>query len=95
MPEHAWEMADDECRSLAASVCDAVGYEQTTAPVEEFRWADLFRSNRRSTCNSDRYRVADHRAHTSRASVGVCRRIRATGPSPWRCTEPQRRPARR
>ncbi|CAB3795442.1 hypothetical protein LMG28614_04176 [Paraburkholderia ultramafica] len=45
MPEHVWELADDEYRSLAASVRDAGGYEKTTVPLEEFRWADLFRSN--------------------------------------------------
>ena len=45
MPEHVWDLADDEYRSLAASVRDAGGYEKTTVPLEEFRWADLFRSN--------------------------------------------------
>jgi hypothetical protein len=43
MPEHVWELADDEFRSLAASVRDAGGYEKTSVPLEEFRWADLFR----------------------------------------------------
>lgn len=44
MPTHIWDLADDEYRSLAASVRDAGGYEKTTVPLEEFRWADLFRS---------------------------------------------------
>jgi hypothetical protein len=44
MPYHVWELADDEYRSLAASVRDAGGYEKTTVPLEEFRWADLFRT---------------------------------------------------
>lgn len=44
MPDHVWELADDEYRSLAASVRDAGGYEKTTVPLEEFRWADLFRT---------------------------------------------------
>ncbi|MFM0356523.1 ParB/Srx family N-terminal domain-containing protein [Paraburkholderia nemoris] len=44
MPAHVWELADDEYRSLAASVRDAGGYEKTTVPLEEFRWADLFRT---------------------------------------------------
>ncbi|MFM0415998.1 ParB-like protein [Paraburkholderia aromaticivorans] len=44
MPDHMWELADDEYRSLAASVRDAGGYEKTTVPLEEFRWADLFRT---------------------------------------------------
>jgi hypothetical protein len=43
MPEHVWELADDEFRSLAASVRNAGGYEKTSVPLEEFRWADLFR----------------------------------------------------
>jgi len=44
MPEHMWELEDDPYRSLAASVRDAGGYEKTTVPLEEFRWADLFRT---------------------------------------------------
>jgi hypothetical protein len=44
MPEHVWELEDDEYRSLAASVRDAGGYEKTSVPLEEFRWADLFRT---------------------------------------------------
>ena len=44
MPEHVWELEDDAYRSLAASVRDAGGYEKTTVPLEEFRWADLFRT---------------------------------------------------
>jgi hypothetical protein len=44
MPAHVWDLADDQYRSLAASVRDAGGYEKTTVPLEEFRWADLFRS---------------------------------------------------
>jgi hypothetical protein len=44
MPDHVWETEDDEYRSLAASVRDAGGYEKTSVPLAEFRWADLFRS---------------------------------------------------
>jgi hypothetical protein len=44
MPKHIWDLADDESRSLAASVRDAGGYEKTNVPLEEFRWADLFRN---------------------------------------------------
>jgi hypothetical protein len=44
LPAHIWDLADDEYRSLAASVRDAGGYEKTAVPLEEFRWADLFRS---------------------------------------------------
>ncbi|KXV09548.1 chromosome partitioning protein ParB [Caballeronia megalochromosomata] len=43
MREHVWDLEDDEFRSLAASVRDAGGYEKTAVPLEEFRWADLFR----------------------------------------------------
>ncbi|HEY2023561.1 ParB/Srx family N-terminal domain-containing protein [Paraburkholderia sp.] len=44
LPEHVWELIDDEYRSLAAAVRDAGGYEKTQVPLAEFRWADLFRS---------------------------------------------------
>ncbi|MBP0588546.1 ParB/Srx family N-terminal domain-containing protein [Paraburkholderia sp. LEh10] len=44
MPTHVWEAADDEFRSLAAAVRDAGGYEKTDVPLEEFRWANLFRA---------------------------------------------------
>lgn len=44
LPEHVWELIDDEYRSLAAAVRDAGGYEKTEVPLEEFRWADFFRS---------------------------------------------------
>lgn len=44
MRKHVWELADDEFRSLSASVRDAGGYEKTTVPLEEFRWADFFRA---------------------------------------------------
>lgn len=54
MPEHIWELADDEFRSLAASVRDAGGFEKTNVPLEEFRWADLFRwSLARPTCDDE------------------------------------------
>ncbi|MEC5406095.1 ParB/Srx family N-terminal domain-containing protein [Paraburkholderia sp. MPAMCS5] len=43
MPPHVWHMIDDEFRSLAAAVRDAGGYAKTSVPLEEFRWADLFR----------------------------------------------------
>ncbi|KAK45682.1 ParB/Srx family N-terminal domain-containing protein [Caballeronia sp. LZ029] len=43
MPEHIWDLEDDEFRSLSASVRDAGGYEKTSVPLEEFRWADFFR----------------------------------------------------
>ncbi|SAL88370.1 chromosome partitioning protein ParB [Caballeronia arvi] len=45
MREHIWDLEDDEFRSLSASVRDAGGYEKTTVPLEEFRWADFFRQN--------------------------------------------------
>nr|WKF55666.1 hypothetical protein HUO10_000110 [Paraburkholderia busanensis] len=44
IPEHVWDLEDDVFRSLAASVQDAGGYEKTTVPLEEFRWAGFFRT---------------------------------------------------
>lgn len=44
LPRHIDSLEDDEYRSLAAFVRDAGGYEPTTVPLAEFRWADLFRS---------------------------------------------------
>ena len=44
LPRHILDLADDEYRSLAAFVRDAGGYERTTVPLAEFRWADLFRA---------------------------------------------------
>ncbi|SAK91713.1 chromosome partitioning protein ParB [Caballeronia calidae] len=43
MSKHIWDLEDDEFRSLSASVRDAGGYEKTSVPLEEFRWADFFR----------------------------------------------------
>ncbi|SEJ41810.1 ParB-like protein [Paraburkholderia diazotrophica] len=43
MPVHVWEAADDEFRSLAAVVRNAGGYDKTSVPLGEFRWANLFR----------------------------------------------------
>lgn len=44
LPQHILDVANDEYRSLAAFVRDAGGYERTTVPLAEFRWADLFRA---------------------------------------------------
>jgi hypothetical protein len=55
MPKHVWALADDEFRSLAASVRDAGGYEKTNVPLEEFRWADLFRSRLRPPDSDDEF----------------------------------------
>jgi hypothetical protein len=44
MPRHVWDLRNDEYRSLAAFARDAGAFEKTTVPLEEFRWADLFRS---------------------------------------------------
>jgi hypothetical protein len=57
MPEHVWALADDEFRSLSASVRDAGGYEKTNVPLEEFRWADLFRSRLRRPDNDDEFKA--------------------------------------
>jgi hypothetical protein len=45
MREHIWDLEDDEFRSLSASVRDAGGYQKTSVPLEEFRWADFFRNS--------------------------------------------------
>ena len=45
MPRHVYELENDEYRSVARFVGDAGGYEKTTEPLEEFRWADFFRTN--------------------------------------------------
>jgi hypothetical protein len=44
MPRHVWHLADDVCRSLAAFAREAGAYEKTSVPLEDFRWADFFRS---------------------------------------------------
>jgi hypothetical protein len=44
MPRHVWQLEDDVCRSLAAFVREAGGYKKTGVPLEDFRWADLFRA---------------------------------------------------
>jgi hypothetical protein len=44
MHRHIWELEDDVYRSVSAFVRDAGGYEKTSVPLEEFRWADFFRS---------------------------------------------------
>jgi hypothetical protein len=62
MPIHIWDLADDEYRSLAASVRDAGGYEKTPVPLEEFRWADLFRSSIPYPGNDEEYASAQRQA---------------------------------
>ena len=62
MPKHVWDLADDEYRSLAASVRDAGGYEKTTVPLEEFRWADLFRTYLPYPGSDDEYASVEKQA---------------------------------
>lgn len=45
MRKHVWDLDDDVFRSLSASVREAGGYEKTSVPLEEFRWADFFRNH--------------------------------------------------
>jgi hypothetical protein len=45
LKRHVWDLMDDEFRSLSAAVRDAGGYEKTSVPLEEFRWADFLRSH--------------------------------------------------
>lgn len=44
LPRHVWDLPNDEYRSLAALARNAGAFEKTSVPLEEFRWADLFRS---------------------------------------------------
>jgi hypothetical protein len=44
LPRHVWDLPNDEYRSLAAFARNAGAFEKTSVPLEEFRWADLFRS---------------------------------------------------
>lgn len=57
MPRHVWELADDEFRSLAASVRDAGGYAKTSVQLEEFRWADFFRCNLPRPASDDEFKA--------------------------------------
>ncbi len=74
MPEHVWELEDDAYRSLAASVRDAGGYEKTTVPLEEFRWADLFRTCLPYPQSEDEFLTIQRRAiklARSKAAAGL------------------------
>ncbi|HEY3600011.1 MAG TPA: ParB/Srx family N-terminal domain-containing protein [Paraburkholderia sp.] len=74
MPDHVWELEDDQFRSLAASVREAGGYEKTTVPLEEFRWADLFRSYLPYPKNDDEFVAVERRAlklAKSRVAAGL------------------------
>jgi hypothetical protein len=74
MPTHIWDLADDEYRSLAASVRDAGGYEKTTVPLEEFRWADLFRTSIPYPGSDEEYASAKQQAlklAKSKAAAGL------------------------
>jgi hypothetical protein len=62
MPAHIWDLADDEFRSLAASVRDAGGYEKTSVPLEEFRWADLFRTRLPYPRTDEEYAAVERQA---------------------------------
>jgi len=44
MPRYVWQLEDDVCRSLAAFAREAGAYEKTAVPLEDFRWADFFRT---------------------------------------------------
>jgi hypothetical protein len=57
MPTHIWDLADDDFRSLAASVRDAGGYQKTSVPLEEFRWADFFRCNLHRPAGDDEFQA--------------------------------------
>ena len=74
MPLHVWEMIDDEFRSLAASVRDAGGYQRTSVPLAEFRWADFFRHRLPLPADSSEYAALVQRAVVlakSQAALGL------------------------
>ncbi|MGN8109049.1 ParB-like protein [Paraburkholderia sp. 22098] len=74
MPLHVWEMIDDEFRSLAASVRDAGGYQRTSVPLAEFRWADFFRHRLPLPADSSEYAALVQRAvelAKSQAALGL------------------------
>ncbi len=74
MPGHVWELEDDPYRSLAASVRDAGGYEKTTVALEEFRWADLFRTYLSCPKTEDEFKVVEQKAiklAKSKAAAGL------------------------
>jgi hypothetical protein len=55
MPRHVWDLRDDEFRSLAVFVREEGGYEKTSVLLEEFRWADFFRSNLPKPTSDDEF----------------------------------------
>ncbi|NKJ51151.1 chromosome partitioning protein ParB [Burkholderia sp. SG-MS1] len=55
MPRHAWELPNNEYRSLAAFARDAGAFEQTDTPLAEFRWADLLRTLLPLPTNDDEF----------------------------------------
>lgn len=72
--EHVWELTNDEFRSLSASVRDAGGYQKTPVPLEEFRWADFFRSHLPLPTSDDEYDLLVERAlklARSEAALGL------------------------
>jgi hypothetical protein len=74
LPRHVWEMPDDAYRSLAAAVRDAGGYEKTTVPLEEFRWADFFRSTLPRPDSDERFEAVMNEAlrlAKSKAALGL------------------------
>lgn len=74
IPVHVWDLEDDVYRSLAAAVRDAGGYEKTTVPLEEFRWADFFRTCLPRPQTEDEFLVIQRRAvklAKSKAAAGL------------------------
>jgi hypothetical protein len=61
MPKHVYELEDDPYRSIAGLVREAGGYEKTTVPLEEFRWADLFRAFIAAPATDDEFDAAVRR----------------------------------
>lgn len=74
LPNHIWQLLDDEYRSLSAAVRDAGGYEKTGVPLEEFRWADFFRSSLPRPDSDEKFAAQLREAMTlarSKAALGL------------------------
>jgi hypothetical protein len=61
MPAHVYELEDDEYRSIAGFVREAGAYEKTPVPLEEFRWAELFRATIAAPHSDDEFNAAIRR----------------------------------
>jgi hypothetical protein len=73
LPRHVWDLPNDEYRSLAAFARNAGAFEKTSVPLEEFRWADLFRSTLPLPSDDEAF------ARTLHDAIEMARSIAAVG----------------